>query len=43
MTIDGNTLDPTLQLALAGLRAFGMNGLVLGEDVSRLAGSACAR
>ncbi|WIM88240.1 alpha/beta hydrolase [Candidatus Mycobacterium wuenschmannii] len=33
IAIDGNTLDPTLQLALAGLRAFGMNGLVLGEDV----------
>jgi acetyl esterase/lipase len=30
--IDGNTLDPTLQLALSGLRAFGMNGLVLGQD-----------
>jgi acetyl esterase len=34
VTIDGNTLDPTLQLALSGLRAFGMNGLVLGEDVA---------
>jgi acetyl esterase len=34
VTIDGNTLDPTLQLALAGLRAFGMNGLVLGEDAT---------
>ncbi|WP_293003503.1 alpha/beta hydrolase [Mycobacterium sp.] len=34
ITIDGNTLDPTLQLALAGLRAFGMNGLVLGEDAA---------
>jgi acetyl esterase len=34
VTIDGNTLDPTLQLALSGWRAFGMNGLVLGEDVA---------
>jgi acetyl esterase len=34
VTIDGNTLDPTLQLALSGLRAFGMNGLVVGEDVA---------
>ena len=32
--IDGNTLDPTLQLALAGMRAFGMNGLVSGQDVA---------
>jgi acetyl esterase len=34
VTIDGNTLDPTLQLALSGLRAFGMNGLVRGKDAS---------
>jgi acetyl esterase len=34
VTIDGNTLDPTLQLALAGMRAFGMNGLVIGGDVA---------
>jgi acetyl esterase len=34
VTIDGNTLDPTLQLALAGQRAFGINGLVLGGDVA---------
>src|ERR1700760_3254475 len=34
ITIDGNTLDPTLQLALAGMRAFGMNGLVIGRDVA---------
>ncbi|BBX48948.1 lipase/esterase LipN [Mycobacterium cookii] len=32
--IDGNTLDPTLQLALSGLRAFGLNGLVLDGDVA---------
>jgi len=32
--IDGNTLDPTLQLALAGMRAFGMNGLVSGQDAA---------
>jgi acetyl esterase len=34
VTIDGNTLDPTLQLALSGLRAFGMNGLMVGGDVA---------
>jgi acetyl esterase/lipase len=34
VTIDGNTLDPTLQLALAGMRVFGMNGLVNGQDVA---------
>jgi acetyl esterase len=34
VTIDGNTLDATLQLALSGLRAFGMNGLVLGQDAT---------
>ena len=32
VTIDGNTLDPTLQLALSGMKALGANGLVLGED-----------
>ncbi|HEY1838815.1 MAG TPA: alpha/beta hydrolase [Mycobacterium sp.] len=32
--IDGNTLDLTLQLALSGLRAFGLNGLVLGQDAA---------
>jgi acetyl esterase len=34
VTIDGNTLDATLQLALSGLRAFGMNGLMVGGDVA---------
>jgi acetyl esterase len=34
VTIDGNTLDPTLQLALTGMRAFGQHGLVLGEDAA---------
>jgi acetyl esterase len=34
VTIDGNTLDPTLQLALAGMRAFGMTGLMVGQDVA---------
>jgi acetyl esterase len=34
VTIDGNTLDPTLQLMLSGLRAFGIYGLTLGDDVS---------
>ena len=33
VTIDGNTLDPTLQLALSGMRAVGVNGLVLGGDL----------
>jgi acetyl esterase len=32
VTIDGNTLDPTLQLVMSGLNAFGMNGLALGDD-----------
>ncbi|EUA55711.1 alpha/beta hydrolase fold family protein [Mycobacterium intracellulare 1956] len=30
--IDGNTLDPTLQLMLSGLRAVGIDGLVVGDD-----------
>jgi acetyl esterase/lipase len=30
--IDGNTLDPTLQLMLSGLRAFGIDGLVVDDD-----------
>lgn len=30
--IDGNTLDPTLQLMLAGLRALGIDGLVVDDD-----------
>ena len=34
VVIDGNTLDPTLQLALSGMKAFGKNGLVLGGDVN---------
>ncbi len=34
VTIDGNTLDLTLQLALSGMRTFGINGLVLGDDVA---------
>ena len=32
VTIDGNTLDPTLQLVLSGRKAFGAKGLVLGDD-----------
>jgi acetyl esterase len=32
VTIDGNTLDPTLQLLLSGQRAAGINGLVADED-----------
>lgn len=30
--IDGNTLDPTLQLMLSGLRAAGIDGLVVDDD-----------
>ena len=30
--IDGNTLDPTLQLMLAGLRAVGTDGLIVDDD-----------
>ena len=33
VTIDGNTLDPTLQLMLTGQRALGINGLVVDDDV----------
>jgi acetyl esterase len=32
VTIDGNTLDPTLQLVLSAQRAVGINGLVLDDD-----------
>lgn len=32
ITIDDNTLDPTLQLMLSGLRTFGIAGLVLDDD-----------
>jgi acetyl esterase/lipase len=32
VTIDGNTLDPTLQLLLAAQRAVGVNGLVVDDD-----------
>ena len=32
VTIDGNTLDATLQLTLAAQRAAGINGLVVGDD-----------
>ncbi|OBH82990.1 alpha/beta hydrolase [Mycobacterium sp. E2989] len=34
VTIDGNTLDPTLQLMLAGLRAVGIDGLVADDDAA---------
>lgn len=30
--IDGNTLDPTLQLMLTGMRAAGIDGLVVDDD-----------
>jgi acetyl esterase len=33
VTIDGNTLDPTLQLMLSGQRAMGMDGSAVGDDV----------
>lgn len=32
VTIDGNTLDTTLQLALSGLRMMGTDGLILHDD-----------
>ncbi|MEZ0366716.1 alpha/beta hydrolase [Mycobacterium sp. pUA109] len=32
VTIDGNTLDRTLQVTLAGQRAMGINGLIIGGD-----------
>ncbi|OBH37858.1 lipase [Mycobacterium sp. E342] len=32
VSIDGNTLDPTLQLMLSGLRAVGIDGLVVDDD-----------
>src|ERR1700744_4362586 len=32
VTIDGNTLDPTLQLMLSGLRAVGIDGLVVDDN-----------
>lgn len=34
VTIDGNTLDPTLQLMLAGLRVVGIDGLVADDDAA---------
>jgi len=36
--IDGNTLDPTLQLMLSGMRLAGIDGLVVDDDpaVSRI-------
>ncbi len=34
VTIDGNTLDPTLQLMLSGQRAMGIEGLAVGNDVA---------
>ncbi len=34
VTIDGNTLDSTLRLMLAGQRALGINGLAVGDDVA---------
>jgi acetyl esterase len=33
VSIDGNTLDPTLQLMLSGQRAMGIEGLAVGNDV----------
>ena len=32
--IDGNTLDPTLQLMLAGQRLAGIDGLIVGDDLA---------
>lgn len=34
VTIDGNTLDPTLQLFVAGLRLSGVPGIVVDDDVA---------
>lgn len=34
VTIDGNTLDPTLRLTLVAQRAMGVNGLVVDDDVA---------
>jgi acetyl esterase len=34
VTIDGNTLDPTLQLMLSAQRAVGINGLAANEDLA---------
>src|SRR3984957_236655 len=34
VTIDGNTLDPTLQLMLSAQRAMGIEGLAVGNDVA---------
>src|SRR5690242_14967659 len=34
VTVDGNTLDPTLQLFLAGLRLSGVPGIVVDDDVA---------
>ncbi len=34
VTIDGNTLDPTLQLMLSAQRAMGIEGLSVGNDVA---------
>ncbi|HYX99837.1 MAG TPA: alpha/beta hydrolase [Mycobacterium sp.] len=34
VTIDGNTLDPTLQLMLSAQHAMGIEGLAVGEDVA---------
>ncbi|MGH9207455.1 MAG: alpha/beta hydrolase, partial [Acidimicrobiales bacterium] len=33
VSIDGNTLDPTLQLTFAAQRASGVNGLAVDDDV----------
>lgn len=34
VVIDGNTLDPTLQLMLSGLRVVGIDGLVVDDDAA---------
>jgi acetyl esterase/lipase len=40
VTIDGNTLDATLQLMLSGMRAFGVNGFVVTDnDVGEVSAS----
>ena len=34
VTIDGNTLDPTLQLMLSAQHALGVDGLAVADDVA---------
>ncbi|EUA90317.1 lipase/esterase domain protein [Mycobacterium ulcerans str. Harvey] len=40
--IDGNTLDPALQLMLSGMRVVGLDGLVIDDDLAA-SRATCAR